>query len=237
MAEITWTNKVLRLCQLDPWPRNPRQIRKDQAKRLGESINEDDDYLPGCGGIVTTVAKRVGCDWHTARKWIDNHDTLKAAFTDERERVLDLCETKLINAINSGDIDSAKWMLSRLGRGRGYVERQEHTGADGGAIKTEAKLVNDEQYNRAISTLADALRAGLSGSGTQGQGARLDELASENRALRLDNANLQGRLNQMQSDLSAASLKIEALEVENATLREELDGYKRGGKKSTGRLA
>jgi hypothetical protein len=100
----------------------------------------------GCGGIITTVARRVGCDWHTASKWINEHDTLKRAFQDERERVLDLCETKLIDAINSGDIDSAKWMLSRLGRNRGYVERQEVTGKDGGPVQSLdlSKLTNSQ---------------------------------------------------------------------------------------------
>lgn len=37
---ITWTNERRRLGDLQPWPRNPRQIRKDQAKRLRESFDQ-----------------------------------------------------------------------------------------------------------------------------------------------------------------------------------------------------
>lgn len=37
---ITWANEKRKLSQLQPWPRNPRQITKDQAKRLVESFNE-----------------------------------------------------------------------------------------------------------------------------------------------------------------------------------------------------
>lgn len=37
---ITWTNERRKLSQLVPWPRNPRQITKDQAKRLAESFDE-----------------------------------------------------------------------------------------------------------------------------------------------------------------------------------------------------
>jgi len=37
---ITWTNERRRLSDLIPWPRNPRQIKKDQAERLANSFDE-----------------------------------------------------------------------------------------------------------------------------------------------------------------------------------------------------
>lgn len=37
---ITWTNERRKLSQLIPWPRNPRQIKTDQAKRLVESFDQ-----------------------------------------------------------------------------------------------------------------------------------------------------------------------------------------------------
>src|SRR5512139_274499 len=36
--KITWTNERRKLSDLIPWPRNPRQIKTDQAKRLVESF-------------------------------------------------------------------------------------------------------------------------------------------------------------------------------------------------------
>lgn len=122
----------------------------------GKGQKDDPDYLPACGGIVTTVAKRAGCDWHTAKKWIDEHETLRLAFQDERERVLDLCETRLIDSINQGDIDSAKWMLSRLGRNRGYVERTqtELTGAGGGPVEHEVTIKDDAIIRKLLPELA-----------------------------------------------------------------------------------
>jgi DNA modification methylase len=38
--KITWTNGKRKLSDLIPWPRNPRQIKGDQAKRLAESFEE-----------------------------------------------------------------------------------------------------------------------------------------------------------------------------------------------------
>ena len=40
MADITWTTERRKLSDLIPWPRNPRQITKDQARRLSESLDE-----------------------------------------------------------------------------------------------------------------------------------------------------------------------------------------------------
>lgn len=39
VTKITWTNERRKLSELIPWPRNPRQISKDQAKRLAESFD------------------------------------------------------------------------------------------------------------------------------------------------------------------------------------------------------
>ena len=37
---ITWTNERRKLSQLIPWPRNPRQIKDKQVKRLQDSFEE-----------------------------------------------------------------------------------------------------------------------------------------------------------------------------------------------------
>jgi len=40
VTDITWTTERRKLSDLIPWPRNPRQITKDQARRLSESLDE-----------------------------------------------------------------------------------------------------------------------------------------------------------------------------------------------------
>lgn len=54
MSEITWTNEKRKLGDLIPWPRNPRQIKKDQARRLAESF---DTF-----GQVETIAVGPGAE-------------------------------------------------------------------------------------------------------------------------------------------------------------------------------
>ena len=89
--------------------------------------------IPGSGGIISTVAKRVGCNWQTARSHIDKSPTLTRMWQDEREGLLDLAESVLMQSIQSGDTQDAKWYLARLGKNRGFADKveQEITGADG----------------------------------------------------------------------------------------------------------
>ena len=89
----------------------------------------------GSAGIVSTVADRLGCAWRTAEKYIKKWKSTKRAFEDEGERVLDLAESKMMVAINEGDGRMIRYLLSTKGKGRGYTERQEITGPEGGAIK------------------------------------------------------------------------------------------------------
>ena len=38
--KLTWTTEQRKLSDLVPWPRNPRQIRKDEAERLADSLDQ-----------------------------------------------------------------------------------------------------------------------------------------------------------------------------------------------------
>lgn len=52
--KITWTNEKRKLSELTPWARNPRLIRSQQAKRLGQSFEEF--------GQIETIAISQGGD-------------------------------------------------------------------------------------------------------------------------------------------------------------------------------
>ena len=81
------------------------------------------EAIPGTGGIVTAIAKKVGCDWSTAKKYIGAHPTVQAAYNDECESVLDLAEAKTIQLIQAGDAQMIRYYLSTKGKDRGYGDR------------------------------------------------------------------------------------------------------------------
>lgn len=91
------------------------------------------DAIPGTGGIIATIARRVGCDWHTAQKYIDTYPTIKQAYEDECSGVDDLAESTVIKAIRDGDVGAAKWWLEKRRRDK-FSDRLEVTGAGGGPI-------------------------------------------------------------------------------------------------------
>ena len=75
--------------------------------------------------IIQTIAKRLDCGWHTAQKYINEWESTKEAYINEEQINLDLCESKLIQAINENDLQSAKWYLAKKGKLRGYGDSME----------------------------------------------------------------------------------------------------------------
>ena len=76
-------------------------------------------------GIITTIAKRLKCSWHTAETYCNKYPESKRALKDENEKILDICEGLLIESIEKNkDIQNAKWLLSKKGKVRGYTDNQ-----------------------------------------------------------------------------------------------------------------
>ena len=93
--------------------------------------------IPGTGGIITAIARKVDCDWYTAKKYITQFPTVTRAYAAEKEMVKDTVETSLIVKAKEGESWAVKYYLSTQAKDRGYVERQEyaHSGPGGGDLK------------------------------------------------------------------------------------------------------
>lgn len=81
------------------------------------------DAIEGSGGIVNTIAARLGCSWHTAKKQIFAHEETAQQYQAEKEIIIDQAETIIKNSLSEGDISTAKWVLTTIGKDRGYSER------------------------------------------------------------------------------------------------------------------
>ena len=92
------------------------------------------DAIAGTGGIVSAIARKVGCDWNTAKKYIDQYPTVRAAYDAECEAMLDLAESTVLKNIKDGDTQDAKWYLTKKGKRRGYGDTVALTGEGGGAV-------------------------------------------------------------------------------------------------------
>ena len=100
------------------------------------------------GAVISVIAQRVGCDWHTAAKYINKYPKIAQAYKDEEERTNDLAVSVLVKAMQEGDVGVAKWWLERE-RKDTFAQRNEITGADGSPLATiiEVMVPSDEVTN------------------------------------------------------------------------------------------
>jgi len=102
------------------------------------------DAMPGTGGIIASIARRVGCEWDTAKKWVTEYPTVNRAWENEKETMADMAESVILKDIKGGDGATAKWYLSRIRRGK-YATREEHTGADEGPLTVRVVYGDSDQ--------------------------------------------------------------------------------------------
>lgn len=72
------------------------------------------------GGIISTIAARLGCDWHTVKIAIQQRSKVAQAYYDECESVKDAAESVVLENIQQKNSEDAKWYLMRKARDRGY---------------------------------------------------------------------------------------------------------------------
>lgn len=92
-------------------------------------------------GMVSLAAERVGCAPKTIYARIKSVAAVREVLDTERSKMVDIAEMKLYSAIMTGESWAIALVLKTIGKDRGYVERQELTGADGGPVKTEGRVI------------------------------------------------------------------------------------------------
>ena len=82
--------------------------------------------LTAASGLVTSAAKRLGCDPKTVYRYMERYVSLKDVLGEARQSSVDLAESKLMEAINAGNLTAIIFFLKTQGKSRGYSERSEH---------------------------------------------------------------------------------------------------------------
>lgn len=92
-------------------------------------------------GMISLAADELKCDRKTIYNHVKRSAAVRDALEETRGRNLDVAESKLLAAIDAGELAAIFYYLSRIGRERGYGDRSELTGANGGAIETTIRVV------------------------------------------------------------------------------------------------
>ena len=85
-------------------------------------------------GMVYLAAKRLGVTGATVYNYRDRYASVRAVIEEQSGEVDDVAEMTLYKAIVAGEPWAIQFRLRTKGKTRGYTERTEVTGADGGAI-------------------------------------------------------------------------------------------------------
>lgn len=92
-------------------------------------------------GFITTIAKRLGCTRGNVYALMNKYPTVKQAILDEKDEMKDFAEAQLFQNIKDGKETSLIFYLKTQAKDRGYIERQELTGANGAPLQVE--FIND----------------------------------------------------------------------------------------------
>lgn len=88
-------------------------------------------------GMIYLAARELQCQPSTIYRRLARSPELKELHEALHGEVGDVAELKLYQSIQDGDLRAIAFYLRTKGKHRGYVERQEVSGPDGGAIAVE----------------------------------------------------------------------------------------------------
>jgi hypothetical protein len=132
-------------------PRLPRYRRKFTVDQVILALQE-------AKGMTTVAARILHCDLKTLEKMARDFPQVAEVKRQERESMLDTGELSLLRAVQNGEAWAVCFLLKTQGKMRGYIERAEISGPDGGAIGVEVSSLTDDQRAERISGLLDLAR-------------------------------------------------------------------------------
>lgn len=99
------------------------------AKISDYSVAELEYFLIEELGNITAVANRLHVTRSQLKNRIDTSPELKLAQGEIIQSILDKAENNVFQAIEAGDVKESKFLLSNLGKDRGYTTKTEIEGS------------------------------------------------------------------------------------------------------------
>ena len=98
-------------------------------------------------GVVTTACKIVGIDRTTFYRYLKDDAAFAKEVQDIENIAIDFVESQLFKQIKEGNTTATIFYLKTKAKKRGYVERQEITGAEGEKIEFKIEVVQGKNIN------------------------------------------------------------------------------------------
>lgn len=107
----------------------------EMARKMSYRTDDIIEALHKTHGMIFLAAEKIGCSGRTIQRRAEEVKAVKAVIDSYRGQLLDKAEVRLETAIMNGEPWAITLALKTIGKHRGYVDRQEVTGADGGPIQ------------------------------------------------------------------------------------------------------
>jgi len=105
------------------------------------------DALRRTRGIYSAAADQVGCHRETVANYVKRYESVRAAAEEGRAVLVDVAEGQLAQKVEAGEWPAVAFVLTTLGRERGYAPplRHEVSGPEGAPIplRLEVAVVDD----------------------------------------------------------------------------------------------
>ena len=92
-------------------------------------------------GVVTVACKKANIPRSTYYKWLKEDSDFAEQVRDIENVALDFAESKLHKQIQENSTSATIFYLKTKGKSRGYVERQEITGAEGMPTNFQIEII------------------------------------------------------------------------------------------------
>jgi hypothetical protein len=93
-------------------------------------------------GIVTVACKKAEIPRSTFYKWLNEDEDFAREVKDIENIALDFAESQLHKQISENSTSATIFYLKTKGKKRGYIERQEITGADGVPTNFQIEIID-----------------------------------------------------------------------------------------------
>lgn len=117
-----------------------RQPKTDKKGQLKKALLE---ALRNTLGIVTPACEMVGCSRNTFYEYVKQDPDFAKAVKEMDDIAGDFVESQLMKQIKSGEVSSTIFYAKTKLKHRGYVERKEQSGPDGGPIEVKWRISDD----------------------------------------------------------------------------------------------
>ena len=93
-------------------------------------------------GIVTVACKKANVPRSTFYKWLNEDEEFARQVNDIENIALAFAESQLHQQIQNNSTSATIFYLKTKGKNRGYIERQEITGADGMPTNFQIEIID-----------------------------------------------------------------------------------------------